>query len=288
MKYTILNFLKDFPDDETCFKYIFEINKKPCICGKNAWKRTRGRLCYACPCGKQFYPLSKTIFTYSTTPLNLWFYAIYLNSQSSHGVSAKEIQRQTGVTYKCAWRMQRSIRNLMKQGSNVLSGIVEADETYVSGKGFKKHRKRRFAKTRGRGSDSKTPVFGVVERGGDVVAIATPNVKASTIMPLLCKYVKKDSRLMTDDFNIYSRAEEHFYHQSINHSEYKYVMGSVHTNTIEGFWSHLKRGLNGTYHSVSAKYLQSYIDERVWRYNRRHEETHPFHSLLEKSLCEVN
>ena len=136
--------------------------------------------------------------------------------------------------------------------------------------------------TRGRGSENKTPIFGAVEREGSVMAKAVPNVKASTVMPLLRQNVQLGAKLMTDEFGIYNRAGESFDHQRINHGRKEYVRGEVYTNTIEGFWSQLKRSIHGTYHFVSPRHLQSYIDEFAFRYNHRKTELHIFDLLLQK------
>ncbi|MDP8233916.1 MAG: IS1595 family transposase [Candidatus Saelkia tenebricola] len=274
MKYTIKNFQKEFPNDDVCLDHLFA-QRFEHLADFNKYYRVSNRKCYAhSETGEQIHPLAGTIFHKSSTKLTLWFYAIFLFSQSKNGISAKELERHLGVTYKCAWRMAKQIRELMQQKPSMFTGTVEADETYVGGKG--KNNKR------GRGAENKTPVVGIVERGGSVVAKATTNVKASTVMPLIRENVKIGANLMTDEYNIYNKAGLEYNHQTIQHGAKEYVRGDVHTNTIEGFWSQLKRSIDGTFHSVSPKYLQAYVNEFAFRYNHRNSSLHLFQILSGK------
>ncbi len=266
-KYTIKDFNKQFPNDNACLENMFlsRYEGKTCpFCNKqtNFYKLTN-RKAYCCQnCGDSIYPLANTIFHKSETSLKSWYYAIFLMSQSRNGVSAMELQRHLGVTYKTAWRMGKQIRILMSQENAKLKGTVEADETYVGGKG--KNNKR------GRGAEHKTAVFGMVERKGSVVSKVVENVKSSTVMPIMRSSVALGSNVMTDEFPIYNSVRKSGYnHGVVNHGQKQYVIGSKHTNTIEGFWSQLKRSIDGTYHAVSPKYLQSYVNEFVYRYNQR-------------------
>lgn len=267
MKYTIKNFIKDFPDDKTCLAFIFK-NRYPngltCPkCEKTSFHPVEGRKSYACSCGYQTYPTEGTIFHKSPTPLTLWFHAIFLMSQSKNGVAAKELERQLGVTYKTAWRMAKQIRMLMGQNPDPLDGneIIEADEAYIGGV-----RKGK----RGRGAAGKTPVFGVVERQGEIKTQVVKDVKQATIIPLFSNMVPAQAVIVTDESNIYNKVTKlgHL-HETINHGNGQYGRGDVHTNTIEGFWSQFKRSVHGTFHAVSPKYLQTYLDEFSFRYNHR-------------------
>lgn len=265
MRYTIKQFQKQFPTDESCLARIFNQRfpdgyKCP-KCGKYAFHPVKNRRSYACSCGYQVYPTEGTIFHKSSTSLVLWFYAIFLMAQSKNGVSAKELERHLGVTYKTAWRMAKQIRKLMSENDEPFDGEVEADETYVGGKRRGK---------RGRGAEGKTPVFGVVKRQGGVKTSIVENVRQVTLMPLIKKMVKSGSLIFTDESNSYNKVESMGYgHEKVKHGKNEYVRGNTHTNTIEGFWSQFKRSVHGTFHCVSPKHLQAYLDEFSFRYNHR-------------------
>lgn len=265
MRYTIKQFQKQFPTDESCLAHIFNQRfpdgcKCP-KCGKDAFHPVKNRRSYACSCGYQVYPTEGTIFHKSSTSLVLWFYAIFLMAQSKNGVSAKELERHLGVTYKTAWRIAKQIRKLMSDNDEPFDGEVEADETYVGGKRRGK---------RGRGAEGKTPVFGVVKRQGGIKTSIVENVRQVTLMPLIKKMVKSGSLIFTDESNSYNKVESMGYgHEKVKHGKNEYVRGNTHTNTIEGFWSQFKRSVHGTFHCVSPKHLQAYLDEFSFRYNHR-------------------
>jgi transposase len=245
--------------------------------------REKNRPSYACQfCGHHEHPLVGTIFENSATSLRLWFYAIYLMSSTRCGISAKQLERELGVTYKTAWRMFHKIRSLLEQGDGVFDGTVEADETYVGG--------RRRGTRRGRpGKDShKTAVFGMAqrktgERKGQVAATVVRDTKRATVLPHVQKKVLPESMIYTDEYTVYdSLGKEGYKHDRVHHAEEVWVSGDVHTNTIEGFWSLAKRGIGGVYHSVSSKHLQSYLDEYVFRYNNRGDERGLFMAFLDR------
>jgi transposase len=288
-KYTFKDFNSEFPDDAACLNHIMESRWKDgrtlCVKCKVERKhyRVTNRTAFACDhCGNHIYPLAGSIFEKSTTSLKTWFYAIYLMGSTRTGVSAKHIQRETGVTYKTAWRMFKQIRTLMSEDIRLEGSSVEADETYWGGKDKNKHRSKRSG-IRGRVTDDKTPVFGMVERGGRVVAKVTKDAKVASIFPIIAERVLPASTVYTDCYTTYDHLADlpqGYNHQRINHSAKVYVMGDIHTNTIEGFWSLIKRGIGGTYHSVSEKYLQSYLDEYSFRYNHRDGQEPMFVQLL--------
>jgi transposase len=289
LRYTLDQFREQFPSDDACLETIKEQRYPGSVtfCSECQQERklyrVAGRPAYSCERGHHFYPLAGTIFEKSTTPLHIWFYAMYQMGSTRCGISAKQIQRETGVTYKTAWRMFRQIRSLLSEGDMQLEGsTVEIDETYVGGKRKNKHGTRGM---RGRPSDGddKVPVLGMVERGGRVIACVTPNVKAETVYPIIHECVMPDSTVFTDEYSIYDRLATKtngYKHQRINHSTKVYVMGDVHTQTIEGFWSLIKRGISGVYHSVGKNYLQSYLKEYSFRYNRRDCGNLIFHAIL--------
>jgi len=277
-KYTIADFNKDFPTDDACLDWL-KNSLYPdgvfCVkCDKVVkHHRVTGRACYACDrCGNHIYPMAGTIFEKSVTPLKLWFYAIFLMSATRCGISAKQIQRETGVTYKTAWRMFHQIRSLLKDNPQPGGGEFEVDETYIGGVRPGK---------RGRGAEGKTPVFGMMQRKGLVKALKSKDLKRSTVYPLIKQYIQPDSTVYTDEFHTYDTLSNHGYnHQSVNHGLEQWVNGKAHTNTIEGFWSLLKRGINGVYHAVGEKYLQNYINEYAFRYNHRKDDRPLFKTIL--------
>src|SRR5438445_1684502 len=238
-------------------------------------------------CGQHVHPTAGTIFHKSSTSLHLWFYAMYLMTSTRCGISAKQLERELGVTYKTAWRMAHLIRNeLMQQDTAVMSGAVEADETYIGGR-------RRVGKG-GRSGRPKpglthfVPVLGVVQRKGHVFATKVPDLAQATIYPHIEKRVLPATTIYTDEYGTYRGLTKRGYqHRRIQHKQNIYVSGDVHTNTIEGFWSLVKRGLGGVYHSVSAKYLDGYLNEYAWRYNHREDGRAQFESLLLRAALPI-
>jgi transposase len=269
LRYTVNDFHSDFPNDDACLEHIKEQRWPSGVtfCAKCAQERKHyrvsGRTAYACDhCGNHIYPLAGTIFEKSTTSLKTWFYAMYLMGSTRCGISAKQIQRETGVTYKTAWRMFKQIRTLLSEDLQLEGDAVEMDETGIGGSC------KRIGKVR----KPKTTVFGMVERKGRVKAVVASDRKKETLMPIIKEYVMPNSTVFTDDWASYNDLGHHrneYKHNRINHSAGVYVVGDTHTQTIEGFWSLIKRGIGGVYHNVGAKYLQSYLDEYSFRYNRR-------------------
>ena len=285
-RYTIRNFNEDFPGDDACLDFVASliypdgINCRACGEVRPHHKLTN-RKAYSCDyCGTHVYPLAGTIFEKSRTPLKSWFYAMFLISSTRCGISAKQLERELGVTYKTAWRMFNQIRKLMADDTGMLGGEVEMDETYIGGK------EKGVMGRPGRNS-KKTPVFGIVERGGKVAALVTKDVKRATVMPIIQSKVLPRSLIYTDDYKVYNPLKDKGYgHKRIAHSQKVYVVGNIHTNTIEGFWSILKRSISGVYHSVSAKHLQGYINEYAYRYNHRSDQT-PMFSLIGSQVRNV-
>jgi transposase len=263
--YTRADLDRDFPDDATCLDYLWRRNLSPdgehahCpVCGtQRRFHRIKARPSYSCDvCGKHLHPTAGTIFHKSSTGLDLWFRAIFLMGSTRCGVSAKQIERELGVTYKTAWRMANLIRNeLMTQDDDrPLEGDVEADETWIGGK------PRANSKVKGAAHASQKPiVLGMVERGGRVRTDIIPFSGAGDIRPRVLANVKAGSRLLTDGYGVYRTMAGTFDHHWVDHSAGVYVTGDVHTQTIEGFWSTVKNGIRGTYHAVSRKWLQSYL-----------------------------
>jgi transposase-like protein len=294
LRYTVRDFNKEFPTDSACLEYIKEQRYPGGVteCAKcrveRKHHRVTGRTAYACDhCGNHIYPLAGTIFQKSSTSLRLWFYAAYLMGSTRCGISAKQIQRETGVTYKTAWRIFRQIRSLLsEEGDMQLEGpTVEIDETYMGGR-------RKYQRGRPmRGDKKKTPVVAIVQRGGQVIAKAIPDVTGQRLMGLVKKHVVPGSMIYTDELASYNRisvlrgkgGEDLGYrHRTIKHSDGVYVRGDIHPNSVEGFWSLIKRGIGGVYHSVSPEYLQTYLNEYTFRYNRRFMGNQQFRAILSR------
>jgi transposase len=280
-KFTIKDFQTLFPDDDACLDYLRHQLYPEIIqcenCGRDARHyRIKTRKVYGCEhCGHQISPTADTIFHKSSTPLTLWFYAIYLMAQTRGGISAKQVERELGVTYKTAWRMCKQIRMMLDDDHNPFGGEVEVDESYFGG--------RKRGGKRGRGSENKTPVVGVAQRKGSVKAVAVSDVKSRTVLPIVGNVVEKGTTVFTDELQTYNRLHKMGYqHHRVFHSAKVYVMGHVHTNTIEGFWSLCKNGIRGVYHQVSDKYLQHYLNEYAFRYNHRGDVTPMFFSFLSR------
>lgn len=289
---SLMEFMRDFPDDAACLDWLwrerFAADGHHTHCPKcdrtRKFHRVKDRPSYDCDsCGHHVHPLAGTIYHKSSTSLHLWFYAMYLMASTRCGISAKQLERELGVTYKTAWRMLNLIRNKLMADTGMggpLSGEVEIDETYVGG------RPRAGETHAGRPSarDRKTPVLGMVERGGRVRASVVPNVQSATIIPRISQHVLPLTMVYTDEYVIYDRMPGTYTHRRIPHAEKIYVDGDVHTQTIEGFFSLVKNGIRGTYHSVSRKWLQGYLNEYAWRYNRRDDRRAMFESLLFRAV----
>lgn len=231
-------------------------------------------------CGYHLHPTAGTIFHKSSTSLQLWFYAMYLMTSTRCGISAKQLERELGVTYKTAWRIANLIRNelMIQDDDEPMTGPVAMDEMYVGG------RRRGTPAGRPQRGSHKTPVFGMVDREyGRVVAKVVPDVQHKTIRPHIDRYVMPSTVVYTDEYQIYDRLGGGFQHGRIHHAAKIYVDGDVHTNAIEGFWSLTKNGIRGVYHSVSRKWLQGYLNEYAWRYNHRQPGVVKFRVLLARS-----
>jgi len=224
-------------------------------------------------CRKQFTVTVGTIFEGSHIPLNKWLLAFYLLCSSKKGMSAHQLHRMLGVTYKSAWFMAHRIRYAMEQPpfSERLNGVVEADETYIGGKprlaNKSKDRPQKWQrKNTGRGTD-KTPVLLLVERGGRARAFRCATVTGAELKDAIRRHVSPDAQIMTDAFRSYAGLDKEFAsHQTVNHWD-EYVRGDVHTNTAENYFSILKRGIDGVYHHVSEAHLPRYLAEFDFRYN---------------------
>lgn len=229
--------------------------------------------CGRSSCRKQFSVTVGTVFERSKIGLSKWLMASYLLSSSKKGISTHQLHRMMGVTYKTAWFMTHRIREAMREFNPDQFGgegqTVEADETFIGGKQKNKHKSKRAPYRMG-GSWGKETAFALVERGGRVRTIHTPSVTAATLRPIIKQQLDPATRLMTDDAGQYRHMHRDFDHHVVNHSADEYVRGDAHTNTVENYFSILKRGITGVYQAVSKKHLKRYLGEFDFRYNHRH------------------
>jgi transposase len=279
-QFTVQDFFKRFPDDDSCLAHLMKTRYGETLdCPKCAKEGRFVRLAklpaYSCPwCGHHIHPMAGTPFEDTRTPLQMWFYAMYLFTTTRHGVPAKELQRQLGVTYKTAWRIGHEIRKYMADvdGDDNLSGHVEVDEVYIGGKRPGKH---------GRGAAGKTIVFGMLERGGNVITRVVPNVRRATLEAIILEKIRAGTTISSDEWHSYrALAMRGYKHGVVTHSAEQWVDGIHHTNSLEGFWSHLKRSILGTHISVSAKHMSKYLGEFEYRYNMRDMPSFMFARLL--------
>ncbi len=277
---TIRQFFTLFPSDEACLEHLFETRfGQGHVCHrcerKASWYRIKAERAYSCQwCGNHLHPTVGTPFEDSRTPLQLWFYAIYLFTTSRHGVPAKELERQLGVTYKTAWRMADLIRKHMANvdGEWPLFGEVEIDETIIGG---------RRPGPRGRAALGKTVVMGMLKRGGEIMTKVIPDVKRDTLHLIIEENIEKGSKIHTDELIAYRGLNDKGYkHESVTHRAEEYVRGDCHVNGLENFWKHLKGSINGTHMAVSKKHLGKYAKEFEFRFNRREKPSSMFPALV--------
>lgn len=273
MKQTVRDFFNQFPNDDVCLAHLFEVrygDDHDCPkCDKsNGWYRLTKVKAFSCQsCGHHIHPMAGTIYEGSTTPLQLWFFAMFLFTKSRNGVSGKELQRQLGVTYKTAWRIGHKIREHMANvdGDTPIGGegkTVQIDETFIGGR-----------KKGGQGGVGKAIVLAMVENDGDVVTEVIENRGTMAIMPHVREHVLPNTEIHTDELAAYKaikRVDMNYTHKSVDHSAKQYVgWDGQTTNTAEGFFMHLKRTIKGTHIWVSAKHLHRYASEVEFMYNRR-------------------
>jgi transposase-like protein len=281
--FTVTEFFQRFPDDDACLDHLMAVRHGESMdcpkCGKHGkFSRIKKLPAFQCSwCGHHIHPKVGTPFEKSRTPLQKWFYAMYLFTTSRHGVPAMELHRQLGITYKCAWRMGHEIRKYMGivDGDDGLSGHCEVDETFIGGKDDVTGRPSAKNKS------NKTIVFGIVERGGDVMTQVIPDTKRKTLYPLIVEHIKQGSTISSDNYRPYHTLDEIGYtHGIVKHEFKQWKQGIHHTNNIEGFWSHLKRSISGTHIHVSRKHMDKYLREFEYRYNMRSQPQIMFNRLL--------
>jgi transposase len=271
---TLRQFQSRFPTEDSCLDHLLQVRYAGTDCPKCArplkYSRVKGRRAYQCQwCANQLYPTAGTPFDRTRTSLRDWFYVMFLFCSTRNGVAAKRVERERGVTYKTAWRLCHEIRKYMAalDSDDPLGGpgeIVQIDESYVGGKNE--------GGGRGNQLENKIAVLGMLENGGELITRVVPNVRRVSLWPEICANVLPGSIIHTDESRSYKSISLRGYrHQTCNHTAKQYVSPYGATvNSIEGFWSMLKRGINGTHIHVSEKHLPKYLGEFEYRWNMRH------------------
>lgn len=284
--HSILELVSTFPDEQSCIDHLEEIRwggkvVSPFDEKSKVYKCSNNR--YRCKeTGKYFNVRTNTLFENTKVALQKWFLAIWLITSHKKGISSIQLSKDINVTQKTAWFMLQRIRNCFGIDDTTLSDEVEVDETYVGGKNKNRHAKKKVKNAQGRSNKDKTPVVGLVQRGGKLVAKKVEDVKTKTLTKEVQSIVK-NATVYTDEWVGYNLLKRMYKHEIVKHGQGEFVSGKAHTNTIEGFWSLLKRGIIGIYHFVSKKHLQYYVDEFVFRYNlRKISDSERFNGMLKR------
>ena len=280
----LLQLQRHFHNERICIEYIEKQRwhgKPECPhCDSENHYRTATRLksgelkgykdfwCKAC--GKKYTTLTGSIYESTKVSLQVWLSAVYLVTAHKKGISSVQLAKDLGVTQKTAWFLNHRIREMLKERMpEALKNTVEIDETFIGGASKNRHESKKRKNHLGATLREQKPVLGMIERQGKLIAIVMPNRERETILPLVYKNVEQSSTIITDEYTAYKDLKLNYEHFKIHHSSKEYVNGNLHTNTLEGFWSLLKRGIIGIYHFTSHKHLQRYVDEFSYRYNSR-------------------
>ncbi|PCJ63935.1 MAG: hypothetical protein COA58_14995 [Bacteroidetes bacterium] len=281
---SLIQLLDYFKEESTCIEYYENIRwggEPVCPhCGsEHPYVTNRGYKCRDKDCHKKFTVKVGTIFESSKIPLRTWFAAIYLATTGKKGISSVQLGEQLNLTQKTAWFVLHRIREMLKDKAPRMLGeknMVEADEAYIGGREKNKHHGKKRSSDNlsvtndGQPYKNKKAVVGLIERDGKVVLKYVPQTDANNMVAFINNHVPKDGTVYTDESRLYKRLNKTYTHKTVKHALNIYVDGDVHTNTIENFWSVLKRGLYGIYHQVSDKHISRYLDEFSGRYNTRH------------------
>lgn len=276
---SLIELLTYFSDESKCEQY-FQVNRWgdniacPHCENSKVYRFSDKRRFKCANCRKIFTVRTGTIFEDSKLPLRKWFIALHLVTSHKKGISSHQLARDIKVTQRTAWFMLQRIRHQLGANNDPneqMEGTIEVDETFVGGKNKNRHFDKKVKNSQGRSFKDKTPILGIMQRGGKVKTIVIPDTKGSTIKPILHRIVKYGSRVFSDEWHAYDGLSSHFDHDIVNHGSSIYARGEIHTNTIEGFWPWIKRAIMGVYHWVSRKHLQLYANEATFRYNTRRE-----------------
>ena len=288
----LLDLLKTCPTEQTCIDYFKERRWKGKIispfdstspvyeCANNRYKCKNT--------GKYFNVRTGTIFENTKLSLKKWFYAFYAFFNHKKGISSHQLAKDISITQTSAWFMLHRLRSAFKisEFEIMLKDFVEIDETFIGGKNKNRHRDKKVPNSQGRNWTDKTPVLGLLERGGNLIAQVVSNTRQNTLEPIIRANIKKGSNVYTDEWYRHSNLlSKKFNHQIVNHSAKQYVKGTISTNAIENFWSHLKRGINGIYHWISKKHTPKYVNEFALRFNtRKYNEQERFDLVLSSAI----
>lgn len=272
---SIFELIKAFPDEQSCINHLellrwsgniispFDSTSKVYKCAGNKYKCKNT--------GKYFNVKVGTIFEDTKIPLLKWFMALYVFSSHKKGISSHQLARDISVTQKSAWFMLQRLRYGFEHPKfkQFIGGTVEVDETFIGGDEYNKHADKKTEGNQGRSNKTKAVVFGMKQREGNVVAKVVPDTKGATLKPIIKESVAYGSNLISDEWVAYNGLNKQYNHERVNHGAKQFVNGMAHTNGIENFWSHLKRGIDGIYHWVSKEHIQRYVNEFALRYNTR-------------------
>ncbi|WP_291148042.1 IS1595 family transposase [Flavobacterium sp. UBA7680] len=286
---SVIEIITTFSDEQKCIAYLeqmrwedgvvspFDENSKVYKCKGNKYRCKNT--------GKYFNVRTNTLFDNTKVELQKWFLAIYLVTSHKKGISSVQLAKDINVTQKTSWFMLMRIRACFGiENYNELEGVVECDESFYGGKNINRHKDKKVEKCQGRSFKDKTPILGMMERGGKLNCIVVNNTQKSSIQPLVKRFVSKDTHLITDEWHGYTGLNKIYKHDIVNHAKKEYVNlndSSIHSNGIEGTWKIMKNSLRDMYNFVSRKHLQLYVDEHVYRFNmRKHVESDKFNWLL--------
>lgn len=274
---SLIDLQNEFRTEQDCIEYLekmrwngevvspFDPSSKVYKCKNNLYRCKNT--------GKYFNAKTNLIFHKTSLPLIKWYMAIWLVMTHKKGISSVQVGKDIGVTQKTAWfilqRIRLSLGYINLQEDEKLDGAIEVDETFIGGKNKNRHKDKKVAQCQGRSFKDKVPVFGMLQRGGKVIAKIVPNTQAKTLSMMIHKYVKKESILYTDEWDYGTSTSHNYDKQSVDHSKHFYGCGDLTTNHIEGFWALIKRSITGIYYHWSKKHMQKYIDECVFRFNTR-------------------
>lgn len=287
----LLEFNKRFSDEQACIDYFTELRWKDKIacphCSSKEYYAFKDKRTYKCKkCELKFNVKTKSIFEGSNIKMSKWFMAIYLCTTMKRGIASAQLARDIGITQKAAWFVLQRLRLVFEnQETKLFNDIVEVDETYIGGKNKNRHFDKKVKHSQGRSHIDKTPVFGILQRNGNVTSMKVEDTKAATIKPIIARYIKPGSTIMSDEWWSYRGLNRAYNHKIVVHGKGQYVKDGCYTNTLEGYWALVKRSIMGSYYSISRKHLNRYCKEFDFRYNTRNE---TIQTKIELTLSNTN